>query len=282
MPGDFQRNGGEESVEHATEREADTNKTPSKIPLMEAVLDTLPDGKCLHVCIGLHWTAVVMDVHGEPRCGLASSFVGNHAHGVPDVPQAGQLETINGLELAALAHTQQPALVSVGVAAINALLPREPDTWEDIDAEEVIAKYGEIRSVALVGHFPFTSRLRARVGELNVLELRPQPGDLHADQVFDVIPAVDVVAITGTTLINQTFDDLLALCSPQAFVILLGPSTFLSPVFSNYSVDLLCGSVVTDIEAVLKTIRQGGSFRQVHKAGVRLVSITLSPAAKLK
>jgi uncharacterized protein (DUF4213/DUF364 family) len=262
----------------ATETEANTNKASPKTPLLEAVLETLPDGKCLHVCIGLHWTAVVVNVQGEQRCGLASSFVGNHVHGVPDVPQAGQLETMSGLELAALARTQQPALVSIGVAAINALLPREPDKWEDINAEEVIAKYGEGKSVALVGHFPFTSRLRPRVGELNVLELRPQPGDLHADQALDVIPAAEVVAITGTTLINQTFDDLLTLCSPQAFVILLGPSTFLSPVFSDYGVDLLCGSVVTDFEAVLKTIRQGGTFRQVHKAGVRLVSVTLSPA----
>jgi uncharacterized protein (DUF4213/DUF364 family) len=258
--------------------EANTDKSPSKIPLLEAVLDTLLDGKCLHVCIGLHWTAVVVDVQGERRCGLASSMGGNHVHGAPDVPQAGQLETMSGLELAGLARTQQPALASVGVAAINALLPREPDTWEDINAEEVIASYGTGKSVALVGHFPFTWRLRPRVGKLNVLEFRPQPGDLHAEQAFDVIPAADVVAITGTTLINQTFDDLLALCSPQAFVILLGPSTFLSPVLSYYGVDLLCGSVVTDIEGVLKTIRQGGTFRQVHEAGVRLVSISLSPA----
>jgi uncharacterized protein (DUF4213/DUF364 family) len=244
--------------------------------LLDELLSTLPNGEPLHVCIGLHWTAVVVDVQGERRCGLASSFGGNHVHGVPDVPQAGHLETMSGLELAALAREQQPALASVGVAAVNALLPQEPDAWEDINAEEVIAKYGAGKSVALVGHFPFTQRLHARVGELNVLELRPQPGDLHADQALDVIPAADVVAITGTTLINQTFDDLLALCSPQTFVIVLGPSTFLSPVFFNYGVNLLCGSVVTDIEPVLKTIRQGGNFRQVHKAGVRLVSITLS------
>jgi hypothetical protein len=250
--------------------------------LMDELFSTLPEGECLHVCIGLHWTAVVLEVQGEQRCGLASSFGGNHVHGVPDVPQAGQLETMTNLELAALARAQQPALVSVGVAAINASLPYEPDTWEDINAEDIIARYGKEKSVALVGHFPFTSRLRDRVGELNVLELHPQPGDLHADQAFDVIPAADVVAITGTTLINKTFDSLLALCSSQAFVIVLGPSTFLSPVFANYGVNLLCGSVVTDIEPVLTTIRHGGTFRQVHKAGVRLVSIKLASSVNHK
>ena len=254
--------------------ETNTNKIRTNKFLLNAVLDTLPVGKCVHVCIGLHWTAVILDVQGEQYCGLASTIVGSHVHGVPDVPPAGQLETLTGLELAALARSQQPTLVSVGVAAINALLPREPDTWEDINAEEVIAKYGAGKSVTLVGHFPFISRLRTRVGVLNVLEQQPQPGDLPAGVAQDIIPAADVVAITGTTLINHTFDDLLALCSPQAFVILLGPSTFLSPVLFKYGIDLLCGSVVTNIEPVLKTVRQGGTFRQVHHAGVRLVSIS--------
>ena len=241
------------------------------------LLSSLPDGKTIQVNIGAHWTAVVVEIDGVQRCGLASSLSNEHKrHGEPDVPQAGRLETLSGLELAALALSEQPVLASVGVAAINALIPPQPDAWVDLNAEEVIAEHGAGKMVVLIGHFPFIPHLRTRVGELVVLEQRPQPGDLHADTALAVIPKAEVVAITGTALINHTLEDLLALCSPQAHVILLGASTPLSPVLFDYGIDLLCGSVVTAIEPVLRTVRQGGIFPQVHRSGVRLVCMKRS------
>ncbi|MEA3349098.1 MAG: DUF364 domain-containing protein, partial [Chloroflexota bacterium] len=242
--------------------------------LSNRLLSTLPNGETLQVCIGSHWTAVVAEIEGERRCGLASSLTNEcYRHGEPDVPQAGHLETLSGLELAELAQSEQPVLASVGVAAINALIPPQPDAWVNLNAEEVIAKHGEGKTVVLIGHFPFVPRLRTRVGELIILEKRPEPGDLPADAAFDIIPEAGVVAITGTTLINHSLDGLLKLCSPQAHVILLGPSTHLSPVLFDYDIDLLCGSIVTAIEPVLRTVMQAGNFPQVHHAGVRLVSM---------
>ena len=49
--------------------------------------------------------------------------------------------------------------------------------------------------------------------------------------------------------------------------------TPLSPILFDYGIDLLYGSVVTAINPVLRVVGQGANFRQVHKAGVRLVSI---------
>ena len=97
-----------------------------KSNLLNAVVDTLPDGESVHVSIGTHWTAVVVEVDGEQRCGLASTLGGSHVHGVADIPQAGQLESLTGLELAAFTQETQPVMVSVGVAAINALLQNTP------------------------------------------------------------------------------------------------------------------------------------------------------------
>jgi len=236
-------------------------------------LDTLQDGEVVYICIGLHWTAVVIEIGGQRHCGLASTLSGSHVHGVPDVPKAGQLQTLTGRELAGYIFSKQPTLVSVGAAAVNALLPRYPETWREINAEDVIAEHGVEKTVALIGHFPFISRLRPQVGELHVLELDPQPGDLPVSAASEILPKADVVAITSMTLMNRTLDGLLKLCAPEALVILLGPTTPLSPVMFNYGIDLLCGSVITDIKPVLQTVRQAGNFRQVHKAGVRLVSI---------
>jgi hypothetical protein len=245
--------------------------------LLAQLLETLPHGEIVEVRIGLHWTAVVAQVDGTLRCGLCSTLFAGHEHehrSKPDIPESGRLEQLGARELAMLALEGTPTQVSVGIAAINALLPRHPQLWEEANAEQIIAQHGRGRRVVMVGHFPFTERLRSQVGELVVLELNPGPGDLSAEAAPQVFPGAEVAAITAMTLGNHTLEDLLALCDPQAFVILMGPSTPLSPLFFGYGVDVLSGSVVTDNEAVMRTVSQGGNFRQVHRAGVRLVNIT--------
>jgi uncharacterized protein (DUF4213/DUF364 family) len=91
-----------------------------------------------------------------------------------------------------------------------------------------------------------------------------------AEAAADLLPQADVVAITGTTLINHTLDGLLALCPTAATVMVLGPSTPLSPILFDYGVDIISGAFVVDETAVLRTTGQGASFRQVQ--GVRLLT----------
>jgi uncharacterized protein (DUF4213/DUF364 family) len=159
------------------------------------------------------------------------------------------------------------------MATINALLPLHEESWVDLNAQEVIAEHGAHKHVALVGHFPFVPRLRERVGQLSVLELQPQGDDFPADMAPAVIPRADVVAITSLTLMNHTFEGLARLCRSEALVLLLGPTTPLSPILFDYGVHILSGSVVTDVDSVLNCIAQGGNFRQVRRAGVRLVTM---------
>ena len=239
----------------------------------EELLTTLPDSKALQVCIGLHWTIVVVESDGARQCGLAATLVGDHEHGMADVPQAGELESFSTFELARLAISDQPTLRTVGAATINALLPPQPYDSMEVNAAEVIAHHGKDGTVALIGHFPFIPQLRTQVGQLHVLELDPADGELPAEAAPDILPHADVVAMTSMTLLNHTFDDLMALCSEEVSVLLLGPSTPLSPVLFDHGVDILSGSVVTAVEPVLRTIQQAGNFRQVHRAGVRLVTL---------
>ena len=106
-----------------------------------------------------------------------------------------------------------------------------------------------------------------------MLELQPRPGDLPASAAAEVVPEADVLAITATTLINRTFDGLMTLRRPDALVMLLGPSTPLTPLLFDYGVHLLSGAIVEDVDAVLMAVSQGAGFRQIHRAGVRLVTL---------
>jgi hypothetical protein len=243
--------------------------------LLTEILNTLPDGEVREVRIGLHWTVVVVETGGVLRCGLSATLFTPHGHDQgPDIPEAGHLDCASGRELAEMALSAHPTQASVGVAAINALLPRQSQLWSEDNAEEVIARHGKGKRVVLVGRFPFVPRLRQRVGELIVLEQDPGPDDLPAEMAPQALPTAQVAAITGMTLINHTLEGLLALCPPEAFVIVLGPSTPLTPLLFDHGVDILSGAVVTAIEPVLRIVSQGGNFRQVHRAGIRLVNMS--------
>lgn len=239
------------------------------------LLNTSFDGAVSSVLIGLHWTAVVAETAGGRRCGLASTLhAARQHHWEADIPQAGQLADMSASALAGLISLPSPLLAGIGAATINAFLSPDPHFLVDLNAEEVIGTHGAGKKVALIGHFPFVPRLRNRVGELHVLEQNPRAGDLPADDAADILPGADVVAITGTTLINHTLDELLGYCAPQALVILLGPSTPLNAALFDHGIDILCGSIVDAVDPVLQVVGQGGTFRQVRRAGVRTVTMT--------
>lgn len=244
--------------------------------IIDALLPTLPDGVVQYVQIGAFWTAVVVEVEGRRRCGLASTvrgFADHHYGGGPAIREAGQLLQKSSRDLAHLARSGSLMESAVGMATINALLPPLPEQWVDINAEEVIATHGAGKRVALIGHFPFIPRLREQVGRLWVFEQEPKGDDLPASAAAEYLPRADVIAITGTTLINHTFDSLMSLRNPNARVLVLGPSTPLSPVLFNHGVHLLSGAVVEDIESVLQAAGQGANFRQLRRQGVRLVTM---------
>jgi uncharacterized protein (DUF4213/DUF364 family) len=230
-------------------------------------------GAVREVRIGTFWTAVVLE---DGSCGLASALRGDdHHHGQNPVRGAGHLHERSAWELAGLARSDSLLEASIGLAAINALLDVDEDACEELNAEQVILEQGTGKGVVVVGHFPFIPRIREAARHLWVLEKRPGEGDLPAEAAPDIIPQADVVSITGTSLINHTFEELVGLCHPKAFVLVLGPTAPLSPTLFDYGVDVISGTLVTNPEKVLRYISQGASFRQIKQSkGVRLLTLT--------
>jgi uncharacterized protein (DUF4213/DUF364 family) len=244
-------------------------------PVIDDLLAAVPavPQRVVDVRIGSAWTAVVVEVDGDRRCGLAATLSGA-GYDEPAVRDAGRLTAFSSRALCELARSASPVEVSVGMAAINALLPHDGLRWTEVNAAELLAQHGAHSKVALVGHFPFVDWLRERVQTLWVLELAPRPGDLPASAAAEIIPQADMVALTSMTLLNHTFDGLLALRRPDAQVMLLGPSTPLAPLLFERGVHLLSGAVVEDVDAVLRGVSEGAGFRQLHRLGVRLVTMT--------
>lgn len=240
---------------------------------LSKVISGLINGDVEKISVGSHWTAVVVSQNGKRRCGLASNPIKGFQVDDAFRSTLAGIENQSALELCELAVDLNPLFTSTGLAAINALLPLQPERWVDRNAGEVLANKGKGKRVALVGHFPFVTDLREQVGHLDVLELRPREGDIPAKEAPRVIPQADVVAITSMAFVNGTMQGLLDLCDPEAYLIILGPSTPLSPVLFDRGINMLCGSIVEKIDPVVAGVEDGKSFRQFKSEGVRLVTI---------
>jgi uncharacterized protein (DUF4213/DUF364 family) len=224
------------------------------------------------VRIGTLWTAVAVATEHGLRAGLAATqIVHDLEHGRPAVHNAGRLIGSDALDLVALARSNSLTERSLGFATLNALLEVDEAACVARNAEEIILERGRGRRVAIVGHFPFVPRVREVAQTCWVLELIPGPGDLPADMAPNILPQADIVAITGMSLVNGTFEDLAARCRPDAFVLVLGASTPLSPILFDYGMDAISGTIVTDIPAVLTAVSQGANFRQIP--GKRLLTM---------
>ncbi len=214
------------------------------------------------VSVGVFWTAVE-----GLRMGLASTMAEGHPHVNSPVREAGRLEGKPLRELAKLLFEGSTLEASIGLAALNAGFPLDEKKLKEGNAFDILLVKAEGKRTAIVGHFPFVEELKKSAKELWVLELKPREGDLEAKYAFEILPQAEVIGITSTTLINRTFEEILRLCSPKSFKMLIGPSTPLNPFLFELGVDALSGAIVINKEKVYKYILQGATFKQIHKSG---------------
>jgi uncharacterized protein (DUF4213/DUF364 family) len=175
-------------------------------------------------------------------------------------------------ELARMALSESLLEAVIGMATINSLLETDGVSGMELNAGDLIMKKGEGKRVAIVGHFPFTPKVREKAKELWVIEKNPKEGDSNEASAKKLIPQADLVAITGTSLTNHTIENLLSLCDPAAFVILIGDTAPLSPALFEFGIDAISGTRVVDPELTLRYVSQGASFRQIKK-GIRLLTL---------
>lgn len=199
------------------------------------------------------------------NCGLAATLPRDALRQEPPmVKEPGFLLDKTSKELAQLAHSQSILEASVGMATINSLLEIDEDLCIELNAAELIMEKGKGKRVAVVGHFPFIPRVRKNAKRLWVIEKNQKEDDFGEAEADNLIPQADVVAITGTALTNHTLDHLLELCSPGAYVIMLGDTAPLSPILFDYGVDSLSGTKVVDSDLALRCVSQGANFRQIR------------------
>ena len=209
------------------------------------------------------------------------------------MPFPGKLHGRLAFDLAREALSAHGIRRAVGIAAMNALAEacwrRRPHPETELRLGVDAFDATEMRpgdKVVVVGAFvPFLRELKRRRQPFLVLEQDPatlKPEELPffraADQARSVVPEADVLLITGTTLINDTLEDLLGWAKPSARVTMVGPTVSLLPdAFLRRGADILGTVRITAPDEFLDMLAEGGSgyhFRGRSAQKVVLVRFT--------
>ena len=206
------------------------------------------------------------------HCGLAASLPRDALQQTPPlVREPGQLLKKSALELTQFVYSERILEAAMGMACLNSLLQVPLDDCRERNAAEIILEKGQGNNVAIVGHFPFISKVREVARQVWVIEKNPGPGDLQASEAETYLPRADLVAITGTAFTNHSIDTLLSWCDPGAYVLILGDSAPMTRVLFAYGIDAVAGTWVADPELALRCVSQGANFRQIQ--GVKRLTL---------
>ncbi|MEF3280417.1 MAG: DUF364 domain-containing protein [Elusimicrobiota bacterium] len=237
--------------------------------ILETLIKGVEKRKIVSVHIGFFTTAVVSKGRrGDLKCGLASTLRADKCRS--GIRGAGKFEGRKVSEIGRFLISGQGPEISIGMAALNSALPEYP--YQEINAEKIILEKAFRKKVAIIGHFPFTDKIRNIAEKLWVFELEPKDNkDLPFDRALNILPRVDVVAITAMSLLNGTFSKILSYCHRDSFKILLGPSTPLTPLLFDFGINAICGVKVFDHKALIKALSQGSNFRSLP--GKKMVAL---------
>ena len=242
---------------------------------LEQLLARLPDAPApvRGLWIGPYWTAVRTDA----GTGLATTLLEagpTHGEHAQRLAGAGEWVGRDARELAAGVSSDFPLARSVGLAALNALLPEPSGRVTERNAGDLAAEKGAGKTIGVVGWFPFIPQLRQIAARVEIFEKDPETGFALTDERAARLAQCDGLCLTASALLNRTLDEILRAARPDAWKLLVGPSAPLCREALDLGFAAVCGARVADAAAVVRVIQEGGCFQQIRRTGgVRLLNL---------
>lgn len=251
------------------------------------------------VAIGLFFTGVKLSTGHAGACATPVKEIPDAVccpSSAMAMPFPGKLRGRRAADLLDEAVRQVGIRRSVGIATLNALAqivaesrgPEGFDVVEGLDAFEA-AEVRADETVVVVGAFvPFLRELRKMGARHWVLEKDPstlKPDEMphfrEAERAPEVVPAADVLIITGTTLANDTLGWLIALAKPSARIVVVGPTVTMVPdAFFESGCHIVGGIRVTDPDSFLDILAEGGSGYHFFGRSAVKVALRRRPQAR--
>jgi len=222
---------------------------------------------------GAHMLAVRLS---DGSIGIASSDTGSNIHCTKEQRDFGDFTPlqIRGRTLDALFSTckSSPLINTLRIASLNAVsgsINKRNGTriLRNVELIDLIDQ-DKSRKVVMVGAFHSYIKEIAESGwPISVLELDASamlPEQLKyfkpAHQFPEVLKDAGIVIITGLTTVNNTFDDLIKACPPDAQITLIGPSSnLIADVLFRKNIKIIGSTLITKPELVFDLVGQGAA-----------------------
>lgn len=227
------------------------------------------------VCIGVFLTAVHLS---NGAYGLASTQINRgRRHRYRDKRDLGPFTPfqIRGQRISELFAGETPPRVgdSLRVAVLNALsaavmTPENYHILENKDPFDLLDLASGGKTVTVVGAFQsYIRKLKETANRLQVLELNPdafQPEDrqyyVPAAEAPRILPASDIVIITGSATVNHSLEGLLDLIPAETTVVVTGPtSSYVPDALFEKNVDFIGATRITDPQKMMQMVGEAAS-----------------------
>ncbi len=179
-----------------------------------------------------------------------------------------------------------PILSFVKIAAINAVSAELTEkagykVIESMDPLDLL-EIDNRKAICIVGAFTsYIKKIAESPSKLTILELDKsaiqeeyQKYFAPAREFIKVLPQSDIIIITGSTLVNNSLDELLAAIPPIKQVIIVGPSAGIFPeVLFSKGVNIIGSTKITDPDQIFYAVGEGASGYHLFHNGAKKICI---------
>jgi uncharacterized protein len=147
--------------------------------------------------------------------------------------------------------------IAVGMACLKCVIPPVP-ALSGSSAMDRFSEAAKTRPSCFIGHFHDAEKWRDEGRPVSIVELLPRTGDIHWDDSHAVLSKAELVFMTGLTLVNGTFGEVVRRTPNAAVRVVMGPTVPLAPCLFRLGLHCLGASRIVDVQKTLRYFGMGG------------------------
>jgi hypothetical protein len=172
--------------------------------------------------------------------------------------------------------------IAAGMACLKCVIPHVKEYHKN-SAMDHFSEETKTRPSCFIGHFEEAAKWRDQGRPVSIVELTPRSGDIHWDDSRAVLAEAELVFMTGLTLVNGTFGEVVRRTPLASRRIVMGPTVPLTTALFKLGVHWAGTSRIVDAPLALRYFGMGGgSIKYAPPGALQKVNIGLSTSKGIR